>query len=201
MELVRAREEKVRLRGGPVAEQEPESAVPRAAADGLRTIPPRENGGNLDVRQLVAGSRAFLPVQVAEALFSVGDLHFAQGEGEVCGFGIEVAGAITVRFGIHRPSRVQRFPALETPGRREGRAFVTLGMPIAADGSNEPMDLTLSAQNALREMIAYLVATWGLSAEQAYVLCSVACDLRIAEAVDVPNPVVAARLPLDIFES
>ena len=65
---------------------------------GLRTIPPREIGGNLDIRQLVAGSRITLPVHVEGALVSVGDLHFAQGDGEVCGTGIEVAGAVTLRF-------------------------------------------------------------------------------------------------------
>ena len=77
-----------------VAEDAPADACPPEAADGLRTIPPRETGGNLDVRQLVAGSKLFLPVEVPGALFSAGDLHFAQGDGEVCGSAIEIAGAI-----------------------------------------------------------------------------------------------------------
>jgi len=201
MAAMRRRENELRDRGGPVADDCAERAVPSIAAKGLRTIPPRETGGNLDVRQLVAGSRAFFPVQVPGALFSVGDLHFAQGEGEVCGFGIEVAGAITVRFALHHsPAWRPRFPACETPGRPARRSFVTMGMPIGDDGRNQPMDLTLSAQNAVREAIRYLGATRGLPRDAAYVLCSVALDLRIAEVVDIPNPVVAGVLPLDIFE-
>jgi formamidase len=202
MGAIRRREDELRARGGPVVDQVPERALPPSAAEGLRTIPPRETGGNLDVRQLVTGSRAYLPVLVPGALFSVGDLHFAQGEGEVCGFGIEIAGAITVRFAVHRsPAWRPRFPAFEAPGRRARPCYLTTGMPITADGRNEPMDLTLSAKNAVREMIGYLGATRGLSPEQAYILASAAVDLRIAEVVDVPNAVVAAALPLDIFET
>ena len=93
-------------RGEPVADPLPEEAVPPEAADGLRTIPPRETGGNLDVRQLVAGSRLWLPVEVPGALFSIGDLHFAQGDGEVCGTAIEIAGAVTVRFALRQGTRV-----------------------------------------------------------------------------------------------
>jgi formamidase len=199
---VRAREEALRERGGPVADQLPERAVPSSAAGGLRTIPPRETGGNLDVRALVAGSRIWFPVHAEGALLSIGDLHAAQGDGEVCGFGIEVAGTIAVRVGLGRsPARLPRFPVCEIPGRPARRSYVALGMPIAGDGRNEPMDLTLSARNALRELIAWLGSEHGLTREQAYVLASVAADLRIAEAVDVPNPVVAAVCPLDIFEA
>lgn len=195
------REEEVRAAGGPVAAPEPEGAIPSSSADGARTIPPRETGGNLDVRQLVAGSRLLLPVHVPGALFSIGDLHFAQGDGEVCGTGIEVAGAATVRFGLRKqPEWRPRFPAFETPERVARRSFVTTGMPIAADGRNVPMDLELSARNALNELIGWLAATKCFRAEAAYCLASVAADLRLAEVVDVPNPVVTASLPLDIFE-
>jgi formamidase len=202
MEAFRRRERELRAAGGPVADEVAEVAVPRLAASGIRTIPPRETGGNLDVRQLVAGGRAYLPVDVPDALFSVGDLHFAQGEGEVCGTGLEIAGAITVRFQILRnPSWRPRLPTCETPGRPERPAYVTMGIPVAADGRNVAMDLTLAARNALGEMLDYLVATRGLAREAAYALCSVVCDLRIAEAVDVPNPLVTAVLPLDIFDA
>ena len=85
LEAIRRREEALAARGEPVADSMPEGAVPPEAAEGLRTIPPRELGGNLDIRQLVAGSRLWLPVDVPGALFSIGDLHFAQGDGEVCG--------------------------------------------------------------------------------------------------------------------
>ena len=131
LEAFRRREEELRERGQLVADPMPEEAIPPEAADGLRTIPPRELGGNMDTRQLVAGSRLWLPVDVPGALFSIGDLHFAQGDGEVCGTAIEVAGAVTVRFSLHeRPRaapaalRVPRHPgpaALRDdghPGRR-----------------------------------------------------------------------------------
>ena len=198
----RRREEGIRARGGPVADDLPDRAVPAFAGGGLRTIPPRETGGNLDVRQLVTGSRVYFPVQVPGGLFSVGDLHYAQGDGEVCGTAIELAGAATVRFALHRkPTWAGRFPWCQIPGRPERPAFVTTGLPIRADGSAEAMDLGLAARHALLEMIDHLVAVRGLSREAAYVLASVAVDLRISEVVDVPYPVVAAVLPLDIFEA
>jgi formamidase len=167
MEAFRKREEALRAQGQAVADPFPEAAVPPEAADGLRTIPPRELGGNLDVRQLVAGSRVWLPVDVPGALFSIGDLHFAQGDGEVCGTAIEVAGAVTVRFALHEGTASRpRFPSYETPARPGRRSFATTGERLAA-----------------------------------YALCSVVVDLRISEVVDVPNPVVSALLPLDVFES
>jgi formamidase len=201
MERVRAREEELRARGGAVADDAPEAAVPRAAASGLRTIPPREVGGNLDVPQLVAGSRLVLPVHVPGALFSIGDLHFAQGEGEACGTGLEVAGGATVTFRVSKDAAWRpRFPAYEAPGRPARRSFATTGLSITVDGRNESLDLTLATRRALLEMIDYLGAARGFSREQAYALASVAVDLRLSEVVDVPNPVVSAQVPLDIFE-
>jgi formamidase len=192
---IRAREEAIADAGGPVADALPESAVPAEAADGLRTIPPRELGGNLDIRQLVAGSRLLLPVSVPGALLSIGDLHFAQGDGEVCGTGIEIAGAATVRLTLHRdPPWRPRYPAYETPAASPRPAFATTGIPVEA-----PMDLTAAARAALVEMIDYLEAAHGFARPAAYALCSVAVDLRISEAVDVPYPLVSALLPLDIF--
>jgi formamidase len=200
MEAQRQRELELAGRGGAVADPAPHAAVPPLAASGLRTIPPRENGGNLDVRQLVAGSRLYLPVHVPGALFSVGDLHFAQGDGETCGVAIEVAGEVTVRFALEPgPSWPLRFPSFETPARQERRSFATIGLPVDEDGRNESLDLTLATRNAILEMIAWLTATRDLSREQAYVLVSVAADLRLSEIVDVPNPAVACVIPLDIF--
>src|SRR5207247_9614651 len=123
-EWFRRREEALLARGQAVADSLPESAVPPEAANGLRTIPPRETGGNLDVRQLVAGSRLWLPVDVPGALFSIGDLHFAQGDGEVCGTAIEIAGAVTVRFEVHA-APAPRFPASEQPKGPDRRYFAT----------------------------------------------------------------------------
>ena len=202
LERARSRERELAGRGGLVAEDAPTDACPPEAADGLRTIPPRETGGNLDVRQLVAGSRLFLAVEVPGALFSAGDLHFAQGDGEVCGSAIEIAGAITVRFGVRKqPAWLPRFPAFETPAVPGRASFATTGIPLTDDGANESLDVTLAARRALLELIDYLEAVRGLTREAAYVLCSVAADLRISEVVDVPNPLVSALLPLDVFES
>ncbi len=194
VERFRAREEALRERGELVADESPETALPPAAAAGLRTIPPRETGGNMDTRQLVAGSRLFLTVEVPGALFSVGDLHYAQGDGEVCGTGIEVAGAVTMRFAVHRDRPRLRFPSYETPARPGRRSFATTGIPV-----DRGMDVTAAAREALLEMIDHLEATYDLARPAAYALCSVAVDLRISEAVDVPYPLVSALLPLDLF--
>ncbi|HWM14341.1 MAG TPA: acetamidase/formamidase family protein [Gaiellaceae bacterium] len=201
MARIRSREEELRARGGAVAEDVPEAAIPPLAASGLRTIPPRELGGNLDVPQLVAGSRLLLPVDVPGALFSVGDLHFAQGEGEVCGTGIEVAGAVTLRFGLRKqPAWLPPFPAYETPGLLARRAFATTGLPVDEHGRNESLDLSLATRRALLAMLEHLTVERGLGREAAYALMSAAVDLRLSEIVDVPNPVVSALLPLDVFE-
>jgi formamidase len=197
LEVLRRREESLRDRGQPVADSMPERAKPPQAADGLRTIPPREIGGNLDVRQLVAGSRLWLPIDVPGALFSVGDLHFAQGDGEVCGTAIEVAGAVTVRFGlVEGGAHRTRFPTFETPGRPARRSFATTGIPVEVG-----MDLNAAAREALLEMIDHLERTYGFARPAAYALCSATVDLRVSEVVDVPYPVVSALLPLDVFEA
>ncbi len=197
LELFRRREEAIRARGGLVADPLPESAVPALAAGGLRTIPPRETGGNLDIRQLVAGSRLYLPVDVPGALFSIGDLHFAQGDGEVCGTAIEVAGSVTVALHLHRDGGPRsRFPSFETPARPGRRSFATTGIPV-----DDAMDLTIAAREALIAMIEHLVAAYGFEPVAAYALCSAVVDLRLSELVDVPYPVVSALLPLDIFDA
>jgi formamidase len=196
LERFREREEALRAQGQAVADPLPEAAIPAEAADGLRTIPPRETGGNLDVRQLVAGSRLWLPVAVPGALFSVGDLHFAQGDGEVCGTAIEVAGAVTVRFAVHKSGTFPRYPSYETPERPGRRAFATTGIPVEAG-----LDLNAAAREALLEMIAHLERTYSFERPAAYALCSACVDLRVSEVVDVPYPVVSALLPLDVFAS
>ncbi len=196
METIAQREQALAADGAPVADSLPDTAIPAGASAGLRTIPPREIGGNLDIRQLVAGSRITLPVHVEGALVSVGDLHFAQGDGEVCGTGIEVAGAVTLRFAVRKAQNTPRLPTFETPARPGRRAFATTGIALDA-----PMDIDAAARVALLEMIDYLEARLGVERAAAYALCSVAVDLRISEVVDIPYPLVSALLPLDIFES
>ena len=197
MEEFRRREQAIADAGGPVADPMPERAIPPAAAGGVRTIPPRETGGNIDIRQLAAGSRLFLPVHVPGALVSIGDLHFAQGDGEVCGTAIEVAGAVTVRFQVTKSPRWRpRFPAYETPDRPDRRSFATTGIPVA-----DAMDLTQATRAALLEMIDYLETAHRFERAAAYALCSACVDLHLSEVVDVPYPLVSALLPLDVFEA
>ncbi len=176
------------------------------ASHGLRTIPPRENGGNLDLPQFTVGSRLLLPVHVAGAMLSLGDAHFAQGEGESCGTAIEMAATATVRVSL-RPAEAlrwrPRFPAVEysEPSRPHPRAwFATTGIPLNDEGENGDLDLTLAARRALEELVSWLHGERGFTREQGYALASVAADLSIAEAVNVPNGLVSCRLPLDIFE-
>jgi formamidase len=198
MSVFRRREELIAAAGGPVAPDLPEMAQPQTARSGLRTIPPRETGGNLDTRGLVAGARIVIPVSVPGALLSIGDLHFAQGDGEVCGSGIEVAGAVTICVRIRHSNNGwhPEFPAYETP-MRPSRAYVaTTGIPTTA-----ALDLTAAARAALLEMIRYLQATYGFSRPAAYALCSACVDLHLSQVVDVPYPLVSALLPSDIFES
>jgi formamidase len=195
LESFRRREEELRDRGQLVADPMPEEAIPPEVAEGIRTIPPRELGGNMDTRQLVAGSRLWLPVDVAGALFSIGDLHFAQGDGEVCGTAIEVAGAVTVRFSLH-DGPAPRLPRFECPAIPDPPRFGTMGIPV-----DDGLDLNVAARSALLEMIEHLVERYGFERPAAYALCSVAVDLRVSEVVDVPYPVVSALLRLDVFES
>ncbi len=196
MRQQRAREERIRAAGGPVAEDLPETAFPPLAAAGLRTIPPRETGGNIDIRRLVAGSTLLLPVHAPGALLSLGDVHFAQGDGEVCGTGIEIAAEVTVRLGLRKAPRwLPRFPAYLTPAQPGRARFATTGIP-----EDDAMDLTAAARAALLAMIDWLEAEHGLSGPAAYCLCSACVDLHLSQVVDVPYPLVSALIPLDVFE-
>lgn len=201
MEQLLEREREVAARGGPVVDAAPESALPADAAWGLRTIPCRELGGNLDVKALTAGSRLFLPVHVPGALVSLGDVHFAQGDGEVCGDAIEMAATVTVRLVLHtRPSWWPHSAAYMSDDRPTGRFLATTGVPVTADRPGPEMDLTVAARAALGELVDCLCGLMGYDRKQAYALASVAADLRINQVVNVPNPTVSARLPLDIFD-
>lgn len=206
------READAAARGGFVLQPDPAGAVPDSgppATAGLRTLPPRETGGNFDVKQLTAGSHLLLPVAVEGALFSTGDAHFAQGDGEVCVTAVEMGATCVVRFRLRKGEAARhniRFPRFERttdfvdPRWGLPRRFVaTMGMPIDEQGTNRAEDLTLACRQALLNMID-LLQERGLSREQAYVLCSVACDLRISNVVDVPNFVVSALLPEEVLQ-
>jgi formamidase len=174
------------------------------ASQGLRTTPPRENGGNLDAKQLTRGSKLLLPVNVDGALYSLGDVHFAQGDGECCVSAIEIGATVTLRFKLHVGEAARRgivWPRLVCPGRAAGVLELggytaTVGFPVG-DGA-EVGSFNLAARNALIEMIQ-LLQERGFSRDQAYIICSVAVDLRITNAVNFPNVGVSAFLPEAIF--
>lgn len=167
------------------------------AADGpLSTIPPYRHGGNMDTKHLTKGVRLFLPVEVPGALFSIGDGHAAQGDGEVCGTAIETPMRATVRLTVRKDVQVQE-PQFLTPGPLAQRT--NTASYYATDGIGP--DLMEAARNAIRHMIDYLQRNYGLSRPEAYMLCSVAVDLKICEIVDAPHWVVSAFLPLSIFSN
>jgi formamidase len=207
-----AREQALLDAGALVMPPDPRGAVPSAgiaATEGLRTVPPRENGGNMDVKQLTAGTRVTFVVEVPGALVSVADPHFAQGDGESCGVAIEMAAETTLGFSLRKADELSwrptnpvfeyTAPTGKTPAER--RYIATTGISLDRDGANHFLDVFMAARNALDELVNYLVAERGYTENQAYVLVSVAADLKISQIVDVPNALVSAVLPLDIFET
>ena len=165
------------------------------AEPGLHSVVgPRACGGNLDIRDLAVGTTLHLPVQVEGALFSVGDTHAAQGDGEVCGTAIESPMVVTVRFDLVKGANLPA-PQFETSGpvtrHLDAKGYyVTTGVNA---------DLMTASRDAVLAMVEHLGKTYGLSPEDAYLLVSVACDLRISEIVDQPNWVVSFYLPLQLF--
>lgn len=211
-EATAAREAALAARGGMALPPEPAGAVPSTpeiARHALRTVPPRETAGNLDIKQLIAGTTLLIPVSTRGALFSVGDAHFAQGDGEACGTAVEMSATFTAQLSLRKGVASKRnirsvqyyqdgpAPSLARPAMP--RFYATTGLCVRGDGHNESEDATLAARNAYLAMIDYLVSERGFSRQQAYTICSVAVDLAISELVDVPNVLVSAFLPLDIF--
>jgi acetamidase/formamidase len=164
------------------------------SGDPRSTIPPDVTGGNMDTRHLTAGATLWLPVQVPGALFSLGDGHAAQGDGEVCGTAIETPMRASVRLTVRRDVSVTA-PEFRTAGPL-GASTNTAGW-LAADGVGP--DLFAAARDAVRRMIDRLGVEHGLAPVDAYLLLSVAGDLRISEIVDQPNWIVTSYCPLSIF--
>ena len=160
--------------------------VAPATDEMLSTIPPRSNGGNLDDRNIIAGTTVYFPVFVDGALFSIGDTHAVQGMGEVGGSAVEAPMRIVYRIDVVKGGRKLPEPQYETD-----TYYATTGFAPTIDEA---------ARKATRYMIDHVVATYELSRSDAYMLCSLACDLKIAEVVDVPNMLVAMHLRKDIFE-
>ncbi len=157
----------------------------------FEVVPPGKHGGNMDIRHLTAGSTLLLPVWVDGALFSIGDMHAAQGDGEVCGTAIECPGEVTVKLEIVKDAKIEapRYACKIEPSPRLGY-YVTTGISP---------DLMSASKQAVRGMIGYLSTKFKLTRQEAYILCSVAADLRIHEMVDIPNWIVGAMIPQDIF--
>lgn len=168
------------------------------AAEGeFPTIPPTVVGGNIDCRDLVTGSTLYLPVQVPGALFSCGDGHAAEGHGEVCGTAIETNMKATLRLTVCKNHPWVQSPHMLLPPQPPPPAAFPDKGQYATMGIDS--DILQAARKATRAMIEWLEATKGLTRAEAYILCSIAGDLKIAEAVNVPNYAVTMNMPLNIF--
>lgn len=157
----------------------------------FEVMPPGKHGGNMDVRHLVAGSRVKLPVWVDGALFSTADVHASQGDGEVCVTAIECPGEVTLRFDLEKNAKI-RSPHYWIRGDSRPRRGYYGTTGIAPD-------LMEATRLSVRNMIDRLQKEYDLSPEEAYILCSVAADLRIHEVVDKPNWVVGTTISMDLF--
>jgi formamidase len=188
----------------------------------LRTIPPRENGGNMDIKQMQVGTTLLLPCFVHGCLLSIGDVHFAQGDGEVSGTAIEMDATVTVKVDVIKGLGAQvtqpQFRGGNQLKRLAPKKFhATVGYPLKKEGEIPPThaylngtkigpltnlseDVTLAARDALLHMVDWLEINKGLTRVQAYALSSVAVDLRIGNLVDVPNFAVSAILDLGVFD-
>jgi formamidase len=226
---VLARETQLLESGGVVMNPDPDEAYPAMLcgvegtkpSECLRTIPPREHGGNMDIRYITTGTTVYLPCYIDGCGLAVGDFHYAQGDGEVAGTAIEMGGKMTVTARIvEDPPNLSRGPHYEGPvsvlGIPSKRFYAVTGFPLKEKDSvpanlayldskkiaglrNLSSDINLAARNALAAMIDYIVSEYGYDRTQAYMIASVAVDMRIGQLVDVPNVGVTAILPLDIF--
>lgn len=167
------------------------------------TIPPYAlSGGNVDTRYLGAGSTVYLPVQVPGALFSCGDAHAAQGDGEVCGTAIETPSTASVKLSVIKKGAEGWMelscPHYTTPPRAGEVAEDDLRGTYAALGIHA--DPREAAKMALRGLLDWLEKDKGLTRVEGYMLASVAASLRMTEVVDMPNFAVSCSIPLSIFE-
>lgn len=159
--------------------------VAPATNEHLSTIPPRANGGNMDNRHMVEGTTVYFPIFVQGALFSIGDTHAAQGDGEVCGTAIEAPMRIVAELTVIKGQRAIAEPQYETDEFYAVTAFAGT--------------LDEAAIKATRFMIDYLEAERSMARQDAYALASVAADLKISEVVDVPHVLVSMHIRKDIF--
>lgn len=178
----------------------------RVASEGARTQPPRENGGNKDVKNLSIGARAFYPVFVSGAKFSAGDLHFSQGDGEItfCG-AIEMGGYLDLHVDVIKGGMethgVQE-PVI-IPGRVEPRysEFLTFtGLSVTESGEQRYLDSQVAYRRACLHAIDYFTK-FGYTPEQVYLLLGAApVDGRFSGVVDIPNSCATLYVPTEIFD-
>jgi acetamidase/formamidase len=159
----------------------------------FRTRPPGNFGGNMDVRELCSGAKLYLPVLNTGALFSAGDAHAAQGDGEVCINGIECPADVTLRFHLHK-GRPLAGPLIESPGYRAEHAAGEAWIVVES-----ATDAVVAARAATSRMIDLLVARWGFSDVHAYLLCSVAMHLRLSQVVNEPMFTVSAAIAKSVL--
>ncbi|GIK98640.1 MAG: acetamidase [Alphaproteobacteria bacterium] len=166
------------------------------AEPGLHSVvPPRRVGGNMDIRDMAFGTELYLPVEVKGGLFSVGDTHAAQGDGEVCGTAIESPMKIALKFDLVKDAKLI-YPRFTTPGPVD-RHVDSKGFEVT---TGIGPDLMEAARAAVAGMIELLAKTHGMQPVDAYMLCSVCASLRISEIVDQPNWVVSLYFPRVVFE-
>ncbi len=166
------------------------------AEPGLHSIvPPRRVGGNMDIRDLAAGTELYLPVEVAGGLFSVGDTHATQGDGEVCGTAIESPCSVAARFDLIKGANL-KFPRFVTPGP-VARHVDHKGYEATTGIAPDLMEATKAAVMGMVELLAQ---RHKMKEVEAYMLCSVAGELKISEVVDMPNWVVSFYFPRCVFE-
>ncbi|MFC6835848.1 formamidase [Halomarina ordinaria] len=183
-----------------------EDMVDEAAEEAARTIPPRENAGNCDIKNLSRGSRVYIPIFVDGAKLITGDLHFSQGDGEItfCG-AIEMAGFIDLRVDLIK-NGVERFGidhAMFKPGNVEpqfSEYIVFEGYSVDEDGTQHYKNSTVAMRRACLDAIDYLT-NFGYTREQGYfILSTVPVESRIAGIVDLPNTCVTVSVPQEVFE-
>ncbi|WP_271983464.1 formamidase [Pseudoclavibacter terrae] len=185
----------------------PDSEFDRVAGEAARTAPPRENGGNQDIKNLSKGTRIFYPVFVDGANLSMGDLHFSQGDGEItfCG-AIEMGGFMDVRVDVIKDGmdtygvseNAIFMPGNVEPNYSEWIAFS--GTSVTLDGEQRYLDSHLSYQRACLHAIDYLTK-FGYAPEQAYLLLgSAPIEGRLSGVVDIPNSCSTVYLPTAIFD-
>ena len=177
-----------------------------AAREAARTVPPREHGGNVDIKNLSIGSRVFYPVYVPGAKFSIGDLHFAQGDGEIsfCG-AVEMGGYVDVHVDLIKDgvNKYRTDTPIFQPGRHEPRytEFVSfIGISVDEAGDQHYMNATVAYKRACLNAIEYL-KQFGYTGEQAYlILCAAPIEGRISGIVDIPNACCSLYVPTGIFD-